>query len=75
MRGTNRVQTSEKEEKRRVSNTQNIILSGLFIPESPDLDPVHRQPPPLFESSLSPEKNAKRLKYDSYQSVIDSTQH
>jgi hypothetical protein len=48
MRGANRVQTSEKEEKRRISNTQNIILSGLFILESPDLYPVHRQPPPLF---------------------------
>jgi hypothetical protein len=66
MRGTNRVQTSEKvEEKRRISNSQNFILSGLFIPESPDLNPVHRQPPPLFESSLSLAKNAKRLESDS----------
>jgi hypothetical protein len=43
MKATNRVHTSEKvEEKRRKSNTKNVILSGLFIPESPDLDPVQR---------------------------------
>jgi hypothetical protein len=42
------VHRSEKvEEKRRISNTQNVILSGFFIPESPDLNPVHREPTPV----------------------------